>query len=259
MWNTWLETPRGRTYLSAGIALSGHLLFAGLAALILVNFTVPAPEFVELNMGRFSRDQLMRMIHESEKAVARSSPGKRATVPTKRLPEIDMPAISPSAEERMMMPDQVSLDAEKTTAVPVRPPGSAIVPMPTVVGVRKAVYEGARLDLGSRPGEGIESEHVGSDIKPIFLIEGQLRGRRFHKAALTETPEMPARTQIRLDVVVDPGGNIISVLVARKENAKLEEFATNFIRRCRFDALPTHMPQQNQTGRSTITFTVRAE
>ena len=95
---------------------------------------------------------------------------------------------------------------------------------------------------------------MGSDIQPVFVIEGELKGRDFHEAAITSVPDIPARTQVHLDLIVAPTGAVISALVARKENAALEAFATGYIRRCRFDTLPPEMPQENQTGRIVITF-----
>jgi len=257
MWNEWAETERGRLLLGAAAAVGVHVLLAGMFALLVVSFAVEPPEFVELNVGRLSTQQLTRLIQESEATAVQSSPDERARTPERRLPEIDMPAISPSETERAMLPDQVSLNEERLQSLPPRPAGAVVPELPSVGTDSKVLYEGARLDLGERPGEGIESEHVGSDIQPIFLIEGQLRGREFHEAAITEVPEMPARTQVLLDVVVAPSGAVVSAIVARKENAELEEFAVNYMRRCRFDALPPSMPQENQTGRITITFTAR--
>ena len=234
-----------------------HILLAGLFAVIAISVHVEPPEFMELNVGRLSQRQLTRMIQESEQAVTPSSPEQRVAAPQRRLPEIDMPAIASSEQERRLLPSRVSLDEERVQTPPPRPAGASVPVLPTLGAGDKVMYEGTRLDLGSRPGEGIESEHVGSDIQPVFLIEGQLRGRRFHQAAITRVPEMPARTQIRMDVTVSPTGSVISAIVTRRENATLEEFATSFIRRCRFDPLPSAMPQENQSGRITITFTAR--
>jgi hypothetical protein len=88
----------------------------------------------------------------------------------------------------------------------------------------------------------------------VFQIEGDLIGRRFYEAAITETPNVPAQTRIQFDLVVSPSGAVISALVVRRENSDLEAFAANYLRRCRFDPLPAGMPQENQTGRITITF-----
>ncbi len=259
MLNEWAESERGRLLVGAAAALGAHLVLAGLCALLVVNFAVEPPEFVELNVGRLSTQQLTRLIEQSEATAVQSSPDERSRAPERRLPEVDMPAITPSETERAMLPDQVSLEQERIASPPPRPAGTVAPELPSVGSDNKVIYEGARLDLGERPGEGIESEHVGSDIQPIFLIEGELRGREFHEAAITEVPEMPARTQVLLDVVVAPSGAVISAIVARKENAELEEFAVNFIRRCRFDPLPPSMPQENQAGRITITFIARED
>ena len=251
------ESPRSRMALSGLVAVGGHLVLCGMFAAVLVDFGVKPPEFVELNVGRFTRQQLTRLMRESERAIVQRSQGERSAVPKRHLPKIDMPAIAPTDEERMLLPDRVSLDDEELRRVPLRPPSAVMHAMPELGSDQKVLYEGTRLNLGPRPGEGVVSEHVGSDIQPVFLIEGQLRGRRFHRAAVTEAPEMPARTRIQLDVIVAPSGAVISAIVARKENAELEAFSTSFIRRCRFDALPSHMPQGNQTGRITITFATR--
>ena len=257
MWHNLTSTVEGRSVLSGAVAVGLHVLLVGVFALIVVSVHVEPPEFMELNVGRLSQQQLTRLIRDSEQAVTQSSPEERVAAPDRRLPEVDMPAISPTEQERRLLPSRVSLDEERVQSPPPRPAGTMVPVAPAVGAGEKVMYEGTRLDIGQRPGEGIESEHVGSDIQPVFLIEGQLRGRRFHQAAITEVPEMPARTQIKLDVIVAPRGSVISAIVVRRENAELEEFATSFIRRCRFDPLPAAMPQENQSGRVTITFTPR--
>jgi len=244
-------------WLSAGISFLLHAVLAAVLAVIVVNYTAPSPEFVELNVGRISRDELARLVEEAERAAETSPPDRRARTPARRLPRIDMPTISPSEAERRLLPERVALEAEKAPVLPPRPARSTIPSLPPSAGERKVLYEGARIDLGPRPGEGIESEHVGSDIHPVFLIEGEVRGRKFYEAAVTQVPEMPADTRIQLDVAVAPSGAIISAIVVRRENASLEEFATSYLRRSRFDPLPDDLPQVNQTGRITITFTAR--
>jgi len=250
-------TSQGRIWLSAGISLLVHGVFLVLFAFIAINFSVPSPEFVELNIGRISQRQLTRMIQESEQAAETAAPDRRARTPQRRLPKIDMPVISPTEAERRLVPEQVSLDEEKFIVPPTRPAGPSAPPLPAGGSDKKVLYEGAQINLGPRPGEGIESEHVGSDIQPVFLIEGDLTGRRFYEAAVTEVPDVPAQTRIQLDLTVAPSGAIISTILARRENAALEAFATSYLRRCRFDPLPVNAPQVNQTGRITITFAVR--
>jgi len=252
------STPRARLVFSAALSLGGHAALFGLLALIVVNYRVTPPEFVELNIGRVSQQQMLRMIYEAQHADALSEPGERARTPTQRLPRIDVPTIRPDEVERRLLPERIAVRDEKPVPPP-RAPAMAPPPSPSM-GDRKVLYEGTRqVEVGPRPGEGITSEHVGSDIHPVFLIEGELQGRHFHEAALTTVPDVPARTQVQLDVVVAPSGSVISVLVARKENARLETFAVNYIRRCRFDPLPGDMPQENQSGRITVTFTPRVD
>ena len=262
MWRSWMdiETPQGRLRAGAAISVGAHVLLATLFAAVAVDLHTPSREFVELNVGRFSQQQLTRMLRQAQRAAEVTAPSERLQTPLKRLPKIDVPTISPSEVERRLLPERVSLDDEKFSAPPPRPAGPAVPALQSLVeGSRKVLYEGARLELGPRPGEGIESEHVGSDIQPVFVIEGQLKGRDFHEATLTSVPDIPARTQVQLDLVVAPSGAVISVLVARKENAALESFAIGYLRRCRFDALPADAPQENQAGRITITFTPHVE
>jgi len=249
-------TRQGRMWVSAGVSLLLHGVLALVFAIVAINFTVPSPEFVELNVGRFSQQQLTRMIQDREQATEASAPDQRAQTPKKHLPKINMPTISVTEAERVFLPERVALEEDKASAPPLRPAAPAVPPLPAS-GDRKVLYEGSQIDLGPRPGEGIESEHVGSDIHPVFLIEGELRGRRFQEAAVTEVPEVPARTRIQLDVTVAPSGAIISAIVVRREIAELENFATSYLRRCRFDPLPAEVPQVNQIGRITITFAVR--
>lgn len=255
MLRSWVETPQGRMQAGVTLSLAAHLLLAGLFALVVIDFHTPAREVVELNVGRFSQQQLARMLRQAQQAAELTAPNERLQTPLRRLPKIDVPTVSPSEVERRLLPERVSLDDEKFSRPPPRPAAQATPALRSPVeGSRKILYEGAHLDLGPRPGEGIESEHVGSDIQPVFVIEGQLQGRKFHEAALTSVPDIPARTQVQLDLVVAPSGAVISVLVARKENPALETFAIGYVRRCRFDALPKDVPQENQRGRITITF-----
>ena len=254
------ENRVSREWKSGAIALLIHGVLVGVLALIVVRAEIQPPEFVELNIGRLSQQQITRMIEQSERAMETTAPEQRMQTPQRRLPRIDVPAISPTDVERRLLPDNVALDAEKHSVTPPRPAGQGLPSVSTVIeGDRKMLYEGAHVDVGPRPGEGIESEHVGSDIQPVFLIEGELTGRKFHEATLTEVPEIPARTQVQLELVVAPNGSIVSVIVARKENAELETFAVNYVRRSRFDSLSPDAPQENQTGRMTITFAQRAE
>jgi periplasmic protein TonB len=255
-----IETRRGRSFAGAAISIGIHIVIAAIFALIVVSFEVAPPEFVELNIGRLTQQQLTRMIEQGERAAETSAPGDRMQTPQRRLPHIDMPAIRPTDVERRLLPDQVSLDQEKRHVQPVRPAGHGIPALESFVETeRKTLYEGTQIDIGPRPGEGIESEHVGSDLQPVFLIEGDLSGRRFHEASITEVPDIPARTQVIVDVTVAPDGSIISAIIARKETASLEAFAVNFIRRSQFDRLPPGAPQVNQTGRITITFVPRPD
>jgi periplasmic protein TonB len=247
-----------RTWLSAGISLGAHAALFAMFALIVVRNEVEPPEFVELNIGRLSQRQLSRMIEQSERAPGTSAPQERMQTPQRRLPQIDTPGIRPTEVERRLLPDRVSLDEEKAVAIPSRPTGQGLPSALTVIeGDRKARYEGGNIDVGPRPGEGIESEHVGSDIQPVFLIEGELTGRRFQEAALTTIPDISARIQVQVDLIVAPSGSVISAIVRRKENAALEQFAVNYLRRSRFDPLPPEAPQENQNGRITITFASR--
>lgn len=250
-------TQQGRLWASAGLSLLIHGALALFCAVVAINFVVPSPEFVELNVGRFTQQQLARIIHDQERVAEASSPDRRAQTPTKRLPKIDMPTIRPTEMDRMLLPEQVALEEDKASVPPLRPASPPVLPLPVSTSDRKVLYEGTQIDLGPRPGEGIESEHVGSDIQPVFLIEGELRGRRFHEAAVTQAPEVPAQTKIQLDVTVAPSGAIISAIVVRREIADLEDFAVSYLRRSRFDPLPADVPQMNQTGRITITFAAR--
>ena len=254
------EASIPREWKSAVITLLIHVVLVGVFALVVVRSEIQPPEFVELNIGRLSPQQITRMIEQSERAMETTAPEQRLQTPQRRLPRIDMPSISPTDVERRMLPDNVALDEEKHSIAPSRPAGQGLPSVSAVMeGDRKMLYEGAHVDVGPRPGEGIESEHVGSDIQPVFLIEGELTGRKFHEAALTEVPDIPARTQVQLDLVVAPNGSVVSVIVVRKENALLERFAVDYVRRSRFDSLSPEAPQENQTGRMTITFAQRGE
>jgi hypothetical protein len=239
------------------VSVGIHAAMAAAAAILAINAVTPQPEFVELNMGRMSEAEMNRLIQEGERAAAATSPNQRSQTPQQRLPEIEMPTISPTESDRRLMPAQIALQENKAFVAPPRPTAAAAPPIPVRGIDRKVLYEGGQISLGPRPGEGIVSEHVGSDIHPVFQIEGDLMGRRFYEAAITETPNVPAQTRIQFDLIVAPTGAVISALVVRRENADLEGFAASYLRRCRFDALPAHMAQENQTGRITITFAVR--
>ena len=247
-------TQQARNRTGAIVSLGIHGVLAAVAAFFVLNAATPPPEFVELNVGRMSNAELNRLIQEGERAAAAASPEQRAQTPQQRLPEIEMPTISPSEAERRIMPTQVALQENKVFVAPPRTAAVAAPPLPVQSVDRKVRYEGGQISLGPRPGEGIVSEHVGSDIHPVFQIEGDLLGRRFYEAAITERPNVPAQTRIQFDLIVAPSGSVISALVVRRENPDLEAFAANFLRRCRFDPLPAGMPQENQTGRITITF-----
>jgi hypothetical protein len=250
----FLHTPEGRLAASGALASVITLALAGLLALVVVDYETIAPEFVELNLGRLSTQQLTQLMRQAERAAESAAPDERTRAPHRRLPEVEVPSIAPSEVERRLVPDRVSLDEERLVTPP-RPSRSGVPELHSLVRPgNRVLYEGSQIDLGPSPGEGIESTHVGSDIQPVFVIEGQLKGRDFHEAAITAVPDIPARTQVHLDLTVAPSGAVISALVARKENAALEAFATDYIRRCRFDRLPTEMPQENQTGRIVITF-----
>ncbi|HNZ37911.1 MAG TPA: hypothetical protein PLG27_00935 [Candidatus Latescibacteria bacterium] len=251
---SWTETPQARNRTAAIVSFGLHGLLAAAAAFFAITAATPPPEFVELNVGRLSQAELNRLIQEGERASAAASPEERAQTPQQRLPDIEMPTISPTEAERRLMPTQVALKENKVFVAPPRPTAIAAPPIPVQSIDRKVRYEGGQISLGPRPGEGIVSEHVGSDIHPVFQIEGDLIGRRFYEAAITETPNVPAQTRIQFDLVVSPSGAVISALVVRRENSDLEAFAANYLRRCRFDPLPAGMPQENQTGRITITF-----
>ena len=250
-----VQTPRRRALVSGGISIAVHALIAGVCALVVVTAEMDAPEFLELNIGRLTQRQLARIMEQSLRPTSPGAPSERTRTPERRLPRVDMPAVSPTDVERRLLPDRVALTEEKHDIAPSRPASTGVPSIESMVASeQKAVFDGSQIDVGPRPGEGIESEHVGSDIQPVFLIEGELTGRSFHKAAITEVPDIPARTQVQLDVVVAPSGAIISAMVTRKENAALETFAVNYIRRSRFDPRSAGAPQENQTGRITITF-----
>jgi len=126
----------------------------------------------------------------------------------------------------------------------------------------KTDVETAEQNSDPRQTSGEESKDESGDSRtdtqkeaaPPYKIEGL--DREPERAPLPRYTEK-VNARIRVQITVNPQGQIVRRIPLKKGSPKLEAAVMNALKQWRFNALPPGAPQENQTG--TITFTFRLE
>ncbi len=250
-----LSKKRIREYGSGAVTVGLLVGMAALSAAVTVNHRQKPTEFVELNLGRISPERLSRILDRSFSGTD-ASDDRQEAAPDRKLPEVEVPSVRVTDQERLVLPDRVSSADDKVT----EPRRMVTSPRKTnprgLFGDRKIAYTGASIDIDQGIGTAgsMESEAIGGDVEPVIKIEGQLQGREFFAATGRTLIDLPPRTRLQFSLIVSADGTVVDAIPLRKEDPDLEEFARAFLRASHFDPLPSGANTADQTGRIIITF-----
>jgi TonB family protein len=239
-----------------------HVLIAGMLFLWQVNVTTGEPEYIEVRWGTVtpavSASPARPVLSGSD---AGSASPSFSTPRTMDLPERKFPLAD---DDILRVPEGRKMDVE---SVPSRSreriAGSGVAQKDRGVGggmgskdrfttPGRGAYAAAVADPrfeavpGDGAGSGVSMSMTWSDGGSRKKISGDL-------------PEYPAgvnvETQIRIETVVLPDGNVRSLKPAQKGNTKLEDAAMKAVRVWRFEPLRRSSPQREQV--CTVVFNFR--
>jgi len=151
-------------------------------ALVLFMLNVPVlvevevPKFYEMSLGALSRDRMQQIMEESRRAEEAQrlrdqgmSPEERVQVPTRKMIEIEEPAISVPTEHRMTQQDIIR-NAERQVIELGTPDFELPASDRSIFSMdRKETFQGSRITVGEEPGSGMETGVIGDEP---FIIEG---------------------------------------------------------------------------------------
>ncbi|GIX06730.1 MAG: hypothetical protein KatS3mg115_1133 [Candidatus Poribacteria bacterium] len=149
-----------------------------------------------------------------------------------------------------------SLTAERLAQLPPTAPARVQSPY-RAEGDRQAVPRPRELPQRGGTSPSLQ-ERRGTGAMPLpegFRITGEVEGR-----ALVYRPEPPRTTgteggTVRLRFQVDPDGNVLQVTILEKSgSAQLDRLALDWVKRLKFERLPSGVAQVNQTGEITVAF-----
>ena len=108
-------------------------------------------------------------------------------------------------------------------------------------------------DTGEEEGE--DGEGVNEEASAPFDIEGLDRTMVYNE--LPDYQRGQRNVTIRIQITVDPQGDVVRAFPLMRGDPDLERAATSALLRWRFDRLPPNAPQENQRG--VVTFRYRPE
>ncbi len=225
------------------------VLHVGLAVLFAsLTGSRPAPTqlgYVEVEFGEFSPGQPVDATEEVEETAAPEAEEE----PTETETEPEEPASEPETEP-------VDLPEEEEQAEETVPPTEEETSPPDVQAEAEQEEAADEQEPSEDPGEETGDPGSGNQEEAAapYNIEGLDRDPEF--APLPEYTEQ-VNARIRVQVTVDPDGQIVRRVPLMKGNPQLEAAVMEALQRWRFNQLPPGAPQENQTG--TITFTFRLE
>jgi TonB family protein len=239
-----------------------HVLIAGMLFLWQVNVTTGEPEYIEVSWGTVtpavSSSPARPVLPGSDAGSASPSFSTPRTMdlPERKFPPADDDILRVPAGRKMDVESVPSRSRERIAgsglAQKDRGVGSGVGSKDRFTTPGRGAYAAAvaepRFEAlpGDGAGSGISMSMTWSDGGSRKKISGDL-------------PEYPAgvnvETQIRIETVVLPDGNVRSLKPAQKGNTKLEDAAMKAVRVWRFEPLRRSSPQREQV--CTIVFNFR--
>jgi TonB family protein len=121
------------------------------------------------------------------------------------------------------------------------------------------------MPLGLKPRDGRDSDEpseggMGNSRQAgspdgLVGVSGAIGGRRFAAPDLTYSGNLPEESEVQINVVVTPQGEVIDARVEKSSGyAELNQYALGKAREFRFDPLAPAETQENKTGTLTIKF-----
>ena len=239
------------------------LFFHGALFILMLNipvlFEVEVPKIYELSLGAVSQQRVEQIIEEARRAeIARRLqeegmlPQERVEVPKRKMIEIEEPAISVPAENRIESHDIIT-NAERQTFEVQSPDFRVPESDGSIFSMdRKESFQGSKISIGEQPGAGIETSKVGADLE--ITIDGEIKGRDIVSNPKPVYPEGHNKNAvIKIRITVLPNGSVSApdMTLVRKEDAVLEDLTLNTLKLWRWSPL-TAGDERKQTG--TITF-----
>ncbi len=241
-----------------GTSILLHLLLLLAFGLMTLGIAEPEPiGYIEVDFG----------------PIAEGRPVQRAEETRPETPEPKRPEPEPKVEEKAAPPkeakpvnlakqperivDQEKVQTPETDKIsPVRQENPAVVEKPEPKPEPKPVKplgggatDGDTGETQGRPGTGQQEQKTAP-----FQIEGLNRSTVYAPLPLYAEK---VNVDIKVRITVDPQGRITQVFPLLKGNPSLEKAVQEALQRWRFNALPSNVPQESQTG--IITFRFRLE
>ncbi len=246
-------------WIGIGLSLGLHALLIVLLGVMTLAAAEPqALGYIEVDFGPLAEGRPVQRAVETQPRVPDRKPQPRRQ-PRPR-------AVAPRETKPVDLPDQ-QIESKEVERVK-SPQTKTIAPEPqkdrNVAEVKKPDPEPEKEQVETPPGGAAEgtagategASGSGSDVQKTapYQIEGLNRSPI--NAPLPRYAEKVNAT-VRIQITVDPQGRIINRRPVLKGTPALDQAVMDALQRWRFNALPSNVPQQSQTG--TITFRFRLE
>ncbi len=244
-------------WIGLGASLALHALLLLIFFIVTIGAAEPEPiGFIEVDFGPITEGRpVQQAVAEQPEELEREPQPDPQPEPEAAPPEVAKPVKLPDPPKPVQDVDKVQTpETEKISPTTRNNPADVKKPDP------KPESKPIR-PLGGGTREGSTGAETGDDgpgqqetrTSP-FQIEGLNRNTVY--APLPAYPEK-VNADIKIRIKVDPQGRVVERFVMLKGNPSLEQAALAALQRWRFNALPTHVPQENQTGIITFRFRVQ--
>jgi len=242
-------------WIGIGTSVLLHALLLLFFAFTNVDRSVPQDQFgyVEVEFGPLAEGSPVQQAPEPEPEIEPDEPEPQPR-PEPEPQELE-PRPQPQIEDTspVDLPDQLQTpeldqipDAETDDAGAEQQTEEEVV----ASGTAQGDPEGSTGEEEGTEGQGEEEE-----ASAPFDIEGLDRTMVYNE--LPDYQSGQRNVTIRVQITVDPRGNVVRVFPLMRGDPDLERAVTSALQRWRFDRLPANAPQENQSG--VVTFRYRPE
>ncbi len=239
-------------WIGLGTSVLLHLLLLVLFAFTTVDRSVPEDQFgyVEVDFGPLAEGSPVQEAPEPdpEPELDEPEPQERPEPEPQELeprPQPNLDETSPvDLPEQPQIPDPDQIEADDADDQgPEQQPEEEVVATGSASGAEDA-SEGAE--------EGEDGPGEEEEASAPFEIEGLDRSMVYSE--MPDYQRGQRNITIRVQITVDPQGNVVRVFPLMRGDPELERAVTSALQRWRFNRLPPNAPQENQSGTVTIRY-----